>query len=44
MLIAAGVWAFATNHDEVSGTIFGVTVVGLVTVFVVGKKQEKRSL
>jgi len=43
-LIAAGTWAFATDHDEVSGTIFGVTVVGLVTVFVVGKKQEKKSL
>ncbi|MGK0176733.1 MAG: hypothetical protein ACJAYS_001166 [Lentimonas sp.] len=44
LLIAVGTWAFAADHDEVSGTIFGVTVVGLVTVFVVGKKQEKKSL
>ena len=44
LLIGAGTWAFATGHDEVSGTIFGITVVGLVTVFVVGKKQEKKSL
>jgi len=44
LLIAAGTWAFATDHDEVSGTIFGVTVVGLVTVFIAGKKQEKKNL
>lgn len=44
LLIAAGTWAFSSGHDEVSGTIFGVTVVGLVAVFIVGKKQEKKSL
>lgn len=44
LLIAAGTWAFATDHDEVSATIFGITVVGLVTVFIVGKKQEKKNL
>ena len=44
LLIAAGTWAYQTDHDEVSGTIFGVTVVGLVAVFIAGKRQEKKSL
>lgn len=43
-LIAAGTWAFTTDHEEVSATIFGVTVVGLVTVFIVGKEQDKKNL
>lgn len=44
VLIGAGVAAFLTGHDGVAGTIFGVTVVGLVTVFVIGKSDQKKNL
>ena len=44
LLIAAGSWAFITDHDTVAGTIFGVTVTGLVTVFLVGKKKQSTEL
>jgi len=44
VLIGAGVAAFLTGHDGVAGTIFGVTVVGLVTVFVLGKSDQQKNL
>lgn len=44
ILIAAGASAFLTGHDGVAGTIFGVTVVGLVTVFLLGKTEQQKNL
>lgn len=44
LLIGAGTWAFHTEHDGVAGTIFGVTVTGLVTVFLVGKSKQTKEL
>lgn len=44
LLIVVGVWAFVTDHDAVSSTIFGVTVVGLVAVFITGKRSQKKEL
>ena len=32
------------GHTGVAGTIFGVTVGGLVTTFVMGKSSQKKSL
>lgn len=44
ILIGAGIAAFSTGHDGVAGTIFGVTVIGLVTVFVIGKSDQQKDL
>ncbi len=44
VLIGAGAAAFLTGHDGVAGTIFGVTVVGLVTVFLIGKTEQQKNL
>lgn len=44
ILIGTGVASFLTGHDGVAGTIFGVTIVGLVTVFIVGKKSQSKNL
>lgn len=44
ILIGAGIASFVTDHDEVAGTIFGVTIIGLVTVFIVGKKSQSKDL
>lgn len=44
ILIGAGVASFMTGHDGVSGTIFGVTIVGLVTVFILGKTSQSKDL
>lgn len=33
-----------TGHDVVAGVVGGTTLVGLVAVFVVGKKQQREDL
>lgn len=42
--LAASVYLGIHNHDTLAGVIGGVTLVGLVTVFVTGKKSQSRSL
>ena len=32
------------NHPNVGGTVFGTTVLGLVSIFVAGQKNQKRNL
>lgn len=44
ILIGAGIWLTLTGHDTVGGIIFGTTVVGLGSVFVMGKYGQKRNL
>lgn len=39
VLFVCGMVAFLTGHDGVSGTVFAVTVIGLSTVFAVGKRE-----
>jgi uncharacterized membrane protein len=36
LLAAAGVWLGLTGHDWLAGTVFTTTIVGVITVFVVG--------
>jgi uncharacterized membrane protein len=40
----AGLWVTLAGHEAVGGLFGGGTVVALVTTFIVGKNQEKRSL
>ncbi len=40
----AGITAFLTGHETVSGVIFGTTIIGLVTVFLKGKSAQKADL
>lgn len=42
--IGAAIWLALAGHDPVAGILAGGTVIGLVTVFVVGKKEQKRDL
>lgn len=42
-LIAAGIWITVTGHDTVGGMIFGTTIVGVATVFIVGKIKDRKS-
>jgi uncharacterized membrane protein len=44
LLIAVGTTSFLLGHSTVSSIIFGTTVVGLVTVFVLGRKSQQRDL
>lgn len=44
LLIAVGSTAFLLGHSTVASIIFGTTVVGLVTVFVLGRKSQQRDL
>jgi len=44
LLIGVGAWSAHIGQQVVSSTIFGVTIVGLVTVFAVGKSADKKSL
>jgi len=44
VLIAVGLFAFLTDHDGVAMTIFGSTIVGLVTVFAIGRKTQRVDL
>jgi len=43
-LIVVGLLAFLTHHDGVAMTIFGTTIIGLVTVFVVGRRSQRVDL
>jgi uncharacterized membrane protein len=43
-LIAVGTCAFLTGHDAVANVIFGGTIVGLATTFIVGKHYQKQDL
>lgn len=42
--IGAATWLSLHDHDTVAGIIGGTTVVGLVTVFVYGKKSQQKDL
>lgn len=44
LLIAVGTTSFLLGHPTVASIIFGTTVVGLVTVFVLGRKSQQRDL
>lgn len=44
LLIAVGTTAFLFGSSTVASIIFGTTVVGLVTVFVLGRKSQQRDL
>lgn len=39
-LIAAGTWLTIEGHDVVGGTIFGGTIIGVASVFVLNKKKK----
>ena len=41
VLIASAVFLAVNGHDVVAGTLGGTTIVGLVTVFVVGKNSNR---
>lgn len=41
-LISIGAIAFFTNHEAVASVIYGTTIIGVVTVFVIGRSQKKR--
>lgn len=42
--LIATVWLALNNHDTVAAIVGGTTLVGLVTVFVLGKKEQKSDL
>ncbi len=42
LFLGASVWLALEGHDTVAGILGGSTIVGLVTIFVVGKRQQKR--
>lgn len=44
LLIAVGTGAFLLGQTAVASIIFGTTVVGLVTVFVLGRRSQQRDL
>lgn len=39
-LIVAGTWLTIEGHDVVGGTIFGGTIIGVASVFVLNKKKK----
>jgi uncharacterized membrane protein len=43
-LVGAGIWTTVAGHGGVGGTIFGTTIVGVATVFALGKQSLKKSL
>ncbi len=42
LLIVAGIVLTITGHDAVGGVIFGTTIIGVATVFIVGKIKERK--
>jgi uncharacterized membrane protein len=42
--LICGTFLSYTGHEIVGGTIAGTTVIGLVSVFVIGKKKQKQEL
>lgn len=44
LFMVTGTVAFLTEHNTVAGTIFGTTIVGLVTVFIFGKTSQMKDL
>ena len=42
--IGSAVWLAQNNHDGVAGILAGTTLVGLVAIFVVGKKEQRADL
>lgn len=44
LLIGVGTTAILFGHSAVASTIFGTTVLGLVTVFVLGRKSQQSDL
>ncbi|MEO5916523.1 MAG: DUF2335 domain-containing protein [Luteolibacter sp.] len=43
-LIAAGVWTTLEGHAGVGATVFGTTIVGVATAFILGKSSMKKDL
>ncbi len=43
LLIVTGFVLTLTGHDAIGGVIFGTTIVGVATVFIVGKIKERKS-
>jgi len=44
LLIVAGAWITVAGHDTVGGIVFGTTIVGVATLFILGKAVQKKDL
>ncbi|MFW6275566.1 MAG: DUF2335 domain-containing protein, partial [bacterium] len=44
VFLIAGIYLVVNGHEAAGITIFGLDIVGLVTVFVIGKRKQKKDL